>query len=72
MTRETRSMDMMDMRASSAIIQAENSLAILSERFPGSKWKRIHQLPLFLLAHVLRWIAFFDDLYRRILTVPGL
>jgi hypothetical protein len=61
----------LDMRANSAIIQAEHSLALLSERFPGSSRERLHQLPLFLLPHVLRRIAFFDDLYRRILTVPG-
>jgi|SRR5579884_204901 hypothetical protein len=68
MTHETRSMDI---RASSAIMQAEDSLAMLSERFPGSERERLHHLPLFLLPHVLRRIVFFDDLYRRILTVPG-
>jgi hypothetical protein len=61
----------MDLRANSAIIQAEHALALLSERFPGSERERLHHLPLFLLPHVLRRIAFFDDLYRRILTVPG-
>ena len=61
----------MDLRAPSAIVQAEDSLAILSERFPGSERERLHHLPLFLPPHVLRRIAFFDDLYRRILTVPG-
>lgn len=71
MTHETRNMDMMDLRAPSAIVQAEDSLAILSERFPGSERERLHHLPLFLPPHVLRRIAFFDDLYRRILTVPG-
>jgi hypothetical protein len=68
MTHETRSMDI---RATSAITQAEDSLAILSERFPGSGRERLHHLPLFLPPHVLRRIAFFDELYRRILTVPG-
>ncbi len=61
----------MDMRADNAIIQAEHALATLSERFPAGERERLHHLPLFLLPHVLRRIAFFDDLYRRILTVPG-
>lgn len=62
---------MMDVRASSAVIQAEHSLASLSQRFPGSERERLHQLPLFMPPHVLRRIAFFDELYRRILTLPG-
>lgn len=68
MTNETRSMDI---RANDAIIQAEHSLASLSERFPGSERERLHHVPLFLLPHVLRRIAFFDDIYRRIAAVPG-
>ncbi|WP_293044758.1 hypothetical protein [Mycobacterium sp.] len=68
MTNETRSMDL---RATAALTQAEDSLALLSERFPGSARERLHHLPLFLLPHVLRRIAFFDNVYRRILTVPG-
>lgn len=68
MTQETRTMDM---RATSSIIEAEQALAKLSEQFPGSERERLHHLPLFMLPHVLRRIAFFDDLYRRILTVPG-
>lgn len=68
MTHETRTMDM---RATSSIIEAEQALAKLSDEFPGSERERLHHLPLFLLPHVLRRIAFFDDIYRRILTVPG-
>jgi hypothetical protein len=68
MTQETHTMNL---RATGATIQAEDSLAMLSERFPGSERERLHHLPLFLPPHVLRRIAFFDELYRRILTVPG-
>jgi hypothetical protein len=71
MTHQIRSIAMKDLRATGATIHAEDSLAILSERFFGSQRERLHQLPLYLPPHVLRRIAFFDDLYRRILTVPG-
>jgi Macrocin-O-methyltransferase (TylF) len=61
----------MDLRADSTVIEAEYSLARLSQQFPGSPRQRLHHSPLFMPPAILRRIVFFDQLYRRILTVPG-
>jgi Macrocin-O-methyltransferase (TylF) len=62
---------MLDLRASDSIVQAEARLAELSASFPADERERLHQAPLFLLPHVLRRIAFFSEIYQRILAVPG-
>jgi len=61
----------LDLRASDSIVQAETRLAELASAFPADGRERLHQAPLFLLPHVLRRIAFFSEIYQRILAVPG-
>ena len=61
----------LDLRASGSIKVAEEKLAGLSEVFPAGPRERLHQAPLFLLPHVLRRIAFFSEIYQRIVRVPG-
>ncbi len=62
----------MDMRANGVIVEAEARLAELAAAFPADRRESLHQAPLFLLPHVLRRIVFFEEIYKRILPVPGI
>jgi hypothetical protein len=62
----------LNMRASKEIDEAEERLAELSAAFPGTGRERLHQSSLFMPPHVLRRISFFNEIYQRILPVPGL
>ena len=65
------SVDMLNMRASVDVVEAEEKLAQLAQRFPGTAREWTHQGPLFLPPHILRRMLFFNDLYQKVLTVPG-
>lgn len=68
MSTDTQSLDI---RAADRFITAEERLAEHFAAFPGTDRERLHHLPLFTPAHVLRRTLFLDALYRQILPVHG-
>lgn len=60
-----------DLRASERFGAAEERLAGLFAAFPLDGRERLHELPLFVMPHVLRRVLFMAELYKTILDVPG-
>lgn len=68
---QTSDPNSVDLRASDRFGAAEERLGELFSRFPLDGRERLHELPLFLMPHVLRRVLFLSELYRQILEVPG-